>query len=581
VNARKLLAALSLLSLPLAFAVVAPTRAHAEDFFTADQLVAKARLSRIDYLDAIDILKRQIPLLPTRELVMPFVDKVDELRQIEIDLGFSVFQAAPLEETAPFLMKAAIPFIDLSQDSSDRLFAFTRWSDDSVRHLFTKKVAILARGVSDKATLDHAFQVFADAETYLALPTTDTATFAIEEYERVLGIIFERLMGLYGKDVSIEDLDHYLDGTQTVVSLAPAMDTLHRQAFLVSSSEDVDHLLRIVLHFKHRVDLYVDPTNPQDAALPGQIILDAIFRVLQTGITPGADVAPESVAVMDDLQVDSLGARLSQLPIERLDMRQFEFIDLLARTVSDRLGTMGLVEDRRQVEIMLEKLLLARALAEGQVEGFYQAQGGGKDLFIAVMRLGLTELATNVTINGASFAQTYAAVNTRTRVFETTNYSPGDQADTTHWKQNLDFEVAGDEIVGTWDNGFGEISFRGSRVGSIPDYLRNAEGPTLPVEGTYVGAALGRSLKVIVTRNGLGYAANAVFDYDQTFTRIEMPLTVGFNDPRRNVLYLSNRGSADSGLVAQLRGRLVEGGFEGVYVVGGRGTVAAVRLRKL
>lgn len=548
--------------------------ARGDDLLPPHDAVEKARLSRFNFDDVILDIRRAIPFMAGKAQVESYIGVLEELKQIELDLNYSIFDVSPLESMATMLTKADIQYVSMLDDPENILRPFVHWSNDATRlELRHKEEARLDRASTRERLLFGVERVRLCMQ-WLSDPDANAESSTIAEFDQLQGIMVGLMIRDHFPEVSVSDLSRYLSGLHWVDALNPAMDQLQTQVATVGKNEDLVRAIEFAVALKRSMDAFASPPAYGASIRPGSIASDALQRLIELGGTLNETDTTQVLALSDGTAVINLSTRLATMSADNIPAAQWPFLLHLAQGLTPRLATSHMDPELKKLRAFEGELNMALILRDAHAEGVYQVQSSTGGWQMSLARMGSTNLAVCFQIKynefPVAFSMTYAQMNPDNGMFHVSGVDVNQSPITEGTDVFIDFKIdpVTHTLTGVFSRAAGTVPFKATLLHPFTDYWTNGGGTAGALVGTYGGELLRKRARLAIRETGTSLTAALIFE-DYGNPDLDIPLGVAAFDERFGNFIFTQRDN-DNGVFLQVRGQLIGGGIRGEYIIGDR-----------
>jgi len=548
-----------------------------------EEILSRARVSRSEMSDVIFELRAAIPDLKTKERVGPYLKILDELKNIQVELKFSSMDTDMISELADRITMFIEPQLNISEDPDWLLIEFSRWSQDLIRMQFAVNQEKI---VSQTSGIEKIFIMLDRMGTMIEtlqkpLPLTQAVLPTTDDFARVQARLHQKLVDTHLDELSMEDYEKFLGKVHRSVVVQSVFDTFHRLAYVKSDEASLTKILQMLVSIKSRLS-QLKEYIPDDVTMrPGTIAGAIIMKIAEIGGAIDGPIVADAVNIMEPTHIDTLGAALRGLDLNRQRPSQFHFLADLASDISNRYGGFGLLSQQKAMRHFADYFALGAAVYEKDLEGIYEINIEGRPGILSVARADNMGVVVAVGYEHITASMAYSTFDSATgmihssSVLETvtpTDSSTGQQEIPVQYARFLiSSGPSGPDdlsVRGVLRIGHREQNFSGRRVNRLTSYLDAKSVEPVPLsefEGSYEGRFLGYDAALKVSKNGAFYVASAMLSPKVQKHLISLDLV--FLNPDNGVMYLTSRQRT---VFFQVRGQLERGTITGQYIIGGR-----------
>jgi len=275
-----------------------------------DEVIARAALSRVEFLRAISEVARFAPRLPSKERLYPYVLLLDDLEKTGRAHDVESLAVNPVKDLGAALTRDAGKWLRLDSDDSKYLDAFFKWSNNDTRVTAAGESAILAAASIRPEELLAWNQGALGAIARLKSARTDAP--ALQAFGDLQGVIAREIIARR-TEFTRERLLEAVDGTTTPQGLAELLAFLDLQTEPASKPEDRHLMLELALRVS-RGARRLGPSAPlRMRADAGALLATAVERALFEGDELDASVCGSVATELLPTQAQGLLASLADL----------------------------------------------------------------------------------------------------------------------------------------------------------------------------------------------------------------------------------------------------------------------------
>ncbi len=306
---------------------------------TAEEMLARARLNRVEYLGAILDVQRFVRTMGRPEEVYSYLLALDELDTLGKKFDVEALGGSPLHELSVALTQAAIKFIRLDSDSPEAVSAFLKWAEDGTRHAAVHEQTRHLNPISDKSALFVWHAAIRRSLTQLA--ALKAAAFVTDAFDELQGDVVKKLLLLRTRLTPEEK--HKLVADMTSISgLQEVLDFIREEA--ATSKEPA--LLKESLGWTLTLNANLRKLNRMIPiylrSTPGQILSDVLAAILVLGETPPIAQISAILDNMSPSQTFETAANVVSLYEHKpIPDAQLDFLFELTGQLINRLGSLG------------------------------------------------------------------------------------------------------------------------------------------------------------------------------------------------------------------------------------------------
>jgi hypothetical protein len=548
--------------------------ASAEETLTPGEVLRRAQVSRFDFDDALLDLKREIPYMRDKTQIDGFLLILSELKRIEQELNYSIFDVSPLTPVAMMLTKAALDHLDLVADPPDLLYAFVRWASNDVRSSFCRMQESRLTDILPRQNYLDVIERLKEAKEILEEPTVEGFQDAVISFDLLQAQAIGGALRLYHRDFLLSDFRLLLTDIRSSDALNPLMDQLQRAIYASGEAASLDFLLKHILVLAERMREFPTPPSFAADARVGGLASEALAKFIARGGNPSTELSQTILERLDSAQIVNLAARLPGMDEDDLLASQYASVATLGELLTSRLENLSMHQEANLLRGFTSALKLGAILNSDNLEGVYEQVMPEGRYQITLARTGATSLAVCFRWNyhgypvasSASWAQVLADGKTIHVSGVDANQSPASLASQVY----IDFvsDPIQHRLRGTFKNGARAIPFDVVKIRDLQERGTSSHEDIRPPTGLFRGSIMGREVSLRVEQTGKSLAGTLTFNPGTRFA-VHATLGLGSFQPRLGLLLLSDRGT-ESGAFLQIRGHEESDRFVGEYIVGDR-----------
>lgn len=554
-----------------------------------DQIVAKAKKGRAEFVEAIGEVERIAPSLSSKDMFFPYIEILDQLKAIGETNGVNELGEDLVKALGNVLTRNGIKWIRIDQDSVDFIKLFFRWSENSTRYQVAGLHIKLMVLVADKANLIHWFQR-ASMALELVLELKSEA-YVLEAFEQLQANCLQRLMKIRN-ELKPEEIIELLKQTKSLLSIQSVLSFLNEEGLKTSDPEALETYLGWTAILGENLQAINQVVPYYILSAPGQLIITIVTKFLTLNRPFNLQIIPSILRTLLPSQIPNLGSTIINLFKDKVIPEQV--VDLLVELSTqlyEEYLKLNLGNETQEMRKFVSQVTLLQAAILNQIEGSYEVTIRDKEGLVNFVHLGNGKFFMGISVRyggevSADFSLFHVTFNHKTQTWEASHYDPSDPVSSNPVNEvfftTFKLTQVGEEniIEGTLFTAKLTSPYRGKQSKT---YLRFDSDPREKINnigGVFRGEERGYQFRLLIYQVEQRLQG-VVLVTSPTNMPINIDLEYGYYDPRRNVAYLTS-GRFESFRWVQVRGEFFEEGkrFHGQYIQSVYGPIHELSLMK-
>lgn len=555
-----------------------------------EELLERAKKSRVDLIEVIGDIERLAPKLSSKEQFYPYLLLLPELLAVERSFGGEEGPGSDLiKSLGAILTRNAVKWFRLDMDSPDVIRFVLTWSENSTRYEISGLHLKLLLLENEKESLLHWF-----GRTTFALEVIQdlkSEAYVRESYETLQANCLERIMKKRN-EFPEEKLKELLEQTHTPVAIQAIIAFLNEQGLKSNDLKELETYLDWSMILGQNLNRVPEAIPYYILAGPGQLAITIVTKFLTLRKAMDLNLVGRVVEALQPSQIPELGGILLNLFRDKpIPDSLVDFLAILSSDLYVQYQRLGLGNQAQEMRKFVSALTLLQASLSNSVEGSYTVTVRDKPGLFNLVHLGNGRFYAGLSVRyggevSADFSFFQLSFNNQTQTWEGVHYDSTDPNFSNPVNEvffmsfKLTPEGSLNRIEGTFYTSKLTSEFRGQQTARFLNFS-SAERVSIPkLAPVYVGSFGDIQLRLILYQSDQRLQGAILVTYP-TGIPVSTDLEYGYYDPHRNVAYLSS-GRFESLRWVQVRGEFFDGGdrFEGQYIQSVYGALYELKLRK-
>lgn len=567
-----------------------------QDELTPEGILARARLSRVEFSDAVFELRMAIPEMYSKEKVAPFLRILEELRLIQVELNFAAFDSDMLADLSNRMTSHIELQLDIRKDPEWMLVEFARWADEGTRGQFcNRQVGYVLQSRSVAEIIGIAQRLTALLTTLSKpLPLGVGVPPSVDDLLKLENRVFKRLVDAHFEELQPADYEEMLALVDRPAALDGMVDSLGQLVYLAPEWLSLAKVTDIAMKTReHLLSLPAETFPGEVLSRCGTVLGVAMLKIIERGETVDVETGSRIMGALAPVEVDALGAGILAIDPSSHQAGQLKLLATVARTIASHFEAYGLRSQRDAMAGLARRFSLGAWFHEQDLEGIYAVNIGGKEGILTVARTDNTGVVVALGYGHVTFSMAHSTLDEETgqvyasSVVDTLQPPDSNPGQPEIPPQSILFRLVppADDgqpvtVEGSVQVGMIRQTFSGQRIRGFADLLKAGplavEDITREICGAYEGALASYQTLLRISASSSGLVASLLLSPEST--RQLVGLDRVYVNSRLGVVYLTSRVRS---AFLQLRLRYERGRLVGQLVIGGRSQPTALEFIKV
>lgn len=554
---------------------------HAFAILSPSELVETASRSRIDFIESVSSTERLIHQVRSKDEVFAYLMVLPRLEELAKGFELENLGGSPLPTFASSVSTAAVKWSDIRTDSVESHLLLLRWATPNIRYEF---VNTQFRNVSFITEKEKFFEIYHNWGTLVGyLIELKSESLVVIRFQEFHATILNKLLAAR-LTLTHNEIKDLIVSSYDYSAFQEILNFLQSQVYSSSDLNVVKSRMYLAMLVNERMRNEAIPTPAHLQSLPSQIVAEAIVKIVRNGGALDSPSLNSAMAVMNATQTDQVGAMLTSLVPDVYAVSQLDFVSDLAVRVVDFYDRHSMLKQKEDLKKILGKIMIRKQVAIKKVEGSFGIMMDGEYYTMTILRTSPSEMVIGLSSDFLSYSMYNTYYNRERDQFEASRFDLSDgsafpsSVNQKNYAINFQISADGQDIEGSFSTGGALLHFTGEREGDYVDYIATPHTTREDLNGSYFGTLDNQRLhdaRLVLTAVGEHVTGTLAFNVDDQ--PMSVAFSMGYYNLRNNTIYLTS-GETSNGNHIQLRGRILNGRFEGQYIIGGDGKVINMNL---
>jgi len=555
---------------------------------TPAEIINGVKQGRLEFIKITNDLQSQIPQISTKEELYPLIMALPELKKISNDLDFAGYGADPVIPLAIVMTKNAVKWIRFDSDTKEFLATFFFWADDQTRF----SSAHLQTDFVKRAATKEALLKWSEGSSFSlrAIRELKGEAWVSEQFEELQAQVVMAILKV-SKDFEMTDLAQVFSQVDGQMALAQVFNCVQQQIVAERTTQALNEHLHWLELLAVNVQKNYEKLSLQIKLYPGQLLVEALSKLLSTGESPQLQDLKPILEIMLPTQWVDLGTLVTEIySHQAVPSRQLQFVTEILGVLKIKYEEFNIPGRKEALQQLADKILVSGSISEKDGEGIYQIDIGERRGVFILSSLGNGKYIIGVTIKPRNekeyevdygfFQLTADPINNS---FEAHHFEQGvptypHRAYQT-WDMVFKFARENDQnhIQGELNNNNVSLKFKGVQTLKFSSFLQGKGSTPSTITGRYRGRMGDKAVQLqLVKLGGDNSVAKLIIEH------INLPFNYGYFTKSDSTLVLTT-GELDTYKWAQIKGRFSEDGnsFNGYFILSGQSEITPVSLGRV
>ena len=546
-----------------------------ESLLPPEQILAKARKGRTEFLAAVGEIHKLAPSLSSKEVFFPYIDILDELKSIGDSLGASEIGEDLVQSLGYILTRNGMKWLRLDLEPEPFIRMYFKWSENSTRYQIAGMHIKLLVLVADRENLLHWFHRTSFASSLVQ--ELKSEAYVTEAFEQLQANCLQRLMKIR-QELQPEQVLELLRKTKSLVAIQSVISFLNEEGLRSSNPDDLETYLVWISILGNNLQEINQVVPFYILSAPGQLIITIVTKFLTLNRRFNENLIPTVLTVLLPSQIPNLGSTIMALYRDRIIPE--EIVDLLvalSTQLYEKYLTLNLSNETKEMNKFLSQVTSLQAGLANQIEGSYEVMIRDKPGLINLVHLGNGKFFMGLSVRyggevSVDFSFFHITFNSKTQTWDAIHYDPNDPTTSNPVNEvfftrfTLTQQSVGNVIEGTLYTSKLTSPYQGKQTGKYLQFSSEVRENIPSIGGVFTGEDRGYRFRLLIYQTEQRLQGVVLVTSPNNIP-VSIDLEYGYYDTRRNVAYLTS-GRFESLRWVHIRGEFFEKGskFQGQYI---------------
>lgn len=546
-----------------------------ESLLPPDQILAKARKGRIEFLEAVGEVHKLAPSISSKEVFFPYIDILDELKSIGDSQGATEIGEDLVQSLGYILTRNGMKWLRLDLEPESFIRIYFKWSENSTRYQIAGMHIKLLVLVADKDNLLHWFERSSLASSLVQ--ELKSEAYVVEAFEQLQANCLQRLMKIR-QELQPDQVLELLRKTKSLVAIQSVISFLNEEGLRSSNPDDLETYLVWTSILGNNLQEINQVVPFYILSAPGQLIITIVTKFLTLNRPFDSNLIPTVLTVLLPSQIPNLGSTIMGLYRDRIIPE--EIVDLLVALSThlyEKYLTLNLSNETKEMNKFLSQVTSLQAGLANQIEGSYEVVIRDKAGLINLVHLGNGKFFMGLSVRyggevSVDFSFFHITFNSKTQTWDAIHYDPNDPTTSNPVNEvfftrfTLTQQSVGNVIEGTLYTSKLTSPYQGKQTGKYLQFSSEVRENIPSIGGVFTGEDRGYRFRLLIYQTEQRLQGVVLVTSPNNIP-VSIDLEYGYYDTRRNVAYLTS-GRFESLRWVHIRGEFFEKGskFQGQYI---------------